>query len=379
MICEQKCTNRTSCTCPCDRLVQQEVCEECIDQQSIDFSGICDASQFELNDTWQQFDLIGSIMVPMEKPSIEEVDSINTNVEILSRKVIQTPTSDGANNEGRIVTGRKLIVEGLLCISISYVALVPEQSVNSFHGAIPFSAFIVLPADTELNDVYDISACISSLAVKRVCERRVELASCIFIKATKIGTSTCTGNFIDDNGLECSTNVGISGCKDGNCFTKGPRIKGECSPEEVEDLLEAEDSEWTEISIPEVLTIPEQKPDVKQLLTLNSRIDILCQEVIKTPLSRGNLNGEVVTGRKLLVHGLLRQRITYASTNSCSSVHSAHFDVPICAYIVLPADTEFTTKYKITTCIEDIYACALNERQIFKNTTLFIKAESFDL
>ena len=53
----------------------------------------------------------------------------------------------GASREGQILTGWKLIIEGVLDHKIEYVADLPEQSVHSAHFRVPFSTFIILPED----------------------------------------------------------------------------------------------------------------------------------------------------------------------------------------------------------------------------------------
>lgn len=382
MGCKQGCNKTTACSCACGEDTVKENCNYCVNQESIAFSGVCDVTKFELdNTTWKEFDVMGTIAVPIEKYSIEDVDSINVKVEIISKRVIKTPV--GTNLEGKKVTGYKLIVEGLLCVGVSYVSLTPEQSVHTFHGQVPFSVFLVLPANTDITNDYIIDSCVENICVKKICERTIDIASCVIIKATPIPGGGCTGNYIDNSGLTCSGNVGFSLCKESDCFTDNPVITGVCPSDEVVKLLVDGGKLWTEISIPEVLTIPGAKPDVLQLLSVVSRVEIMCQKVIETPDNGDggvitNYENAQLTGFKLLVHGLLRQRITYTSNSECKSVHSAHYDVPICTYIVLPTGSDFTDKFEITPCIEDIYACALNNRQIFKNTTLFLKAEKLD-
>ncbi|NFO11628.1 DUF3794 domain-containing protein [Clostridium botulinum] len=382
MKCNQGCNKQSACTCNCSDEVLQH-CNDCINEESIEFSGICEPDEFEMNtDYWTDICTVGTVVVPEEKPSIEEIDKISATVEILKKKTIITPKGPNGsviNNEGKNSTGKKLVVEGLICLSISYVSLTKEQRVHSFHGQIPFSTFIVLPASACVDYDYLINYCLEEIKVKKVCDRTVDLSIDLLIKATPIVT-TCNKSLLDSSGLECTTNVGIENCTKQQCFTDNPDIKGICDSEKVIQLLEDESKEWTELSIPELLTIPQEKPDIYQILSVNSRVEIMCQKVIATPdTAVANYEGNTLTGYKLLVHALLRQRITYISTSECGSVHSAHYDMPISAYIVLDGkDTNFTDKYKIKACIEDIYACPLNERQIFKNTTLFIKAEPIE-
>ncbi|SFC66434.1 DUF3794 domain-containing protein [Clostridium uliginosum] len=384
MKCNDGCNKESSCSCGCTEEVPQQHCDDCINEESIEFSGICDPSEFEVNTKfWTDISTIGTVAVPKEKPSIEEIDKIGVTVEILKKKTIVTPKGpDGliTNYEGKSSTGKKLVVEGLICLSISYVSLTKEQRVHSFHGQIPFSTFIVLPASVCLDYDYLISNCVQEVCVKRVCDRTIDFCVDLLLKATPIVTD-CNKNLLDESGLECTSTTGFKSCSKKDCFTDNPDIKGICDSEKLIQLLQDKGKEWTEISVPELLTIPKLKPDIYQILSVNSRVEIMCQKVIATPdTTVTNYEGLTLTGFKLLVHALLRQRITYISTSECGSVHSAHYDMPISAYIVLDGDTtNFTDKFKIKACIEDVFACPLNERQIFKNTTLFIKAEPIEV
>lgn len=376
--------------CNCD---EQEHCkEQCIKKDSIFFSGLCDADDFNIdNGLWTEQSITGSIYVPFQKPLIEEIDSVNAQIEIVSKKVIVTPgvvDIDIYNYEGKVSTGRKLIIEGLVCLTTSYVSTDIDQSVHSFHGKVPFSAFIVLPysdligAVDPLNVNFIVSACIEEVSIKAICDRTVNLTATFVLSATP-GVSSCNKSYFADSGIDCnkSTNAG----EECPAFVKSnqPVISGVCSTAKIETLLsQVLDPEgdpvpqlWTEISIPEVLTIPSVKPYIDKILSVNTSIEILCQKVIETPIAAGaNLENLNLTGKKIIIEAVLRQRVTYVSKTDCQSVHAAHFNIPVSAYIMAPDTTELTDKFKIITCIEDIYACVLNDRQIFKNSTLFLKA-----
>ena len=377
--------------CNCNK---EEVCQEqCMNEESIFFSGLCNPEDFNIdNGLWTEQSISGSIYVPFQKPLIEEIDSVNAKIEIVSKKVIVTPgvvNKNIYNYEGKISTGRKLIIEGLVCLTTSYVSTNKNQSVHSFHGKVPFSAFIVLPytSGTGVIDPLDInfivSACIEEVCIKSICDRAVNLTVTFVLSATK-GISSCNKSYFADSGIDCSVNSANSGEQCPACTESNKAvIAGVCSTAKIQtlltEILDDEDNPipqlWTEISIPEVLTIPSVKPDVDQILSVNSNIKILCQKVIETPVAIGaNLENFNLTGKKIIIEAVLSQRITYVSKTDCQSVHAAHFNVPVSAYIMAPDTTELTDKFKIIACLEDIYACVLNDRQIFKNSTLFLKA-----
>ncbi|AXU27252.1 TPA: hypothetical protein ACKONR_003941 [Clostridioides difficile] len=122
-----------------------------------------------------------------------------------------------------------------------------------------------------------------------------------------------------------------------------------------------------------------------------------------------NAEGTCLTGRKLIVEGLLKQKIVYTALVDEQSVHSAYYEIPFLAYIIPYAKFEGLTyeegivvsapgepvitingyrynsntginvdlceDFVVNACIEDIYVDALDERTIFKNITLFLKAK----
>lgn len=146
---------------------------------------------------------------------------------------------------------------------------------------------------------------------------------------------------------------------------------------------------WVQFFVPEVIDIPAQKPDMEEVLSVQSSVQIISQRVIKTPKVTGytnaagvlvpgneidNAEGTRLTGRKLIIEGLLHQKVIYTADVPEQSVHSAHFSVPFSVFIVLPEDTPLIQKFDVTAAIEDIYVSQLSARSLFKNTTIFIKA-----
>jgi len=136
------------------------------------------------------------------------------------------------------------------------------------------------------------------------------------------------------------------------------------------------DYTWTEISIPEILTIPCKKPDVEQIEKVFINVKIVSKRVVETPLSAGeNAEGTTLTGRKLIIEGTLNQKIVYTADLPDQPVHSAHFKVPFSAFIVLDGADTLEDNFCIETCVEDVFVKVFNNRDIFKNVTLFLRAK----
>ena len=198
--------------------------------------------------------------------------------------------------------------------------------------------------------------------------------------------STCD----NDCKKECKATVGTAECSITGKFERPTRceceqidpqliINGICPSEQLECFLECGDiRRWTQIFVPEVLCIPHQKPDIEQLLSVSAVVEIISQHVVRTPgddhMTFTNEECTDLTGKKLIIEGILQQKIVYAAAVEEQSVHSAHFDVPFSAFIVLAPNDPLSRKFKISSCIEDIFVTNITPRKIFKNVTLVIKA-----
>lgn len=178
-----------------------------------------------------------------------------------------------------------------------------------------------------------------------------------------------------------------------NCDTNCEliNISGLCNPTDVTNVI-SQYPYWIQMNIPETLSIPDQKPDMEQINSVNISVDIIRREVIKVPVSPvtatgeyvSNLEGKVSTGRKLIIEGQLCQKVVYTANEATQSVHSAHFYVPFSSYIVVPKEISFdnglTTvdslniDFQVNACIEDVAVRMLDLRTILKQVTLLLYA-----
>jgi hypothetical protein len=148
-------------------------------------------------------------------------------------------------------------------------------------------------------------------------------------------------------------------------------------------------NKWVQFFVPEIVDIPVQKPDIEGIVEVSSCIEIISQRVVRTPTVIGftdasgvfipgteidNAECTNLTGRKLIIEGILKQKVVYTALVPDQALHSASFIAPFSAFIIVEADTPLTRIYRISALIEDIFACRLSDRSIFKNTTIFINA-----
>lgn len=169
--------------------------QSCINKDFIDIVGLCDPETIDLtapNNLWTQISVPESLIIPEQKPDIEQINSVKIQTNIIKKKIIATPT--GTNEEGKIITGRKLIVEGELVQAVTYTADVPEQTVHTAHFVVPFSAFIVIPGDTEFDDNFEINVCIEDVFITSFCPRQIFKNVTLFLQAIKTPRTECPNN-----------------------------------------------------------------------------------------------------------------------------------------------------------------------------------------
>jgi len=132
---------------------------------------------------------------------------------------------------------------------------------------------------------------------------------------------------------------------------------------------------FKQFTVEENLTIPQAKPDIEQIVRVMAEVIITSTKVIKTPAGT-SLEGQILTGWKVIIEGYVNQKIEYVADEPTQSVHAAHFKIPFSTFIVLPPSPDFS-KDKVVTVIpyiEDIYAQQTDKRHIFKNITLLLHA-----
>lgn len=142
---------------------------------------------------------------------------------------------------------------------------------------------------------------------------------------------------------------------------------------------------WSQIYFTEKLTKPPQKPDIKEVNAISVKVNVLNSKVIVTPNSKGqsNIEGKIVTGRKLIVEAELCEKVVYTACEDDQSVHSVHFYVPFSAYIVVPETITFANgetldslfvNYLVSTCIEDVFVSDITIEDILQNVTILLQA-----
>ena len=147
----------------------------------VEYSGLADI--FPKDPTcFKQLTVQEDLEIPSVKPDIEQIVRVIAEVVITDKYIIKTPVA--TSDEGQILTGWKLIVEGELRQKIEYVADEPTQSVHAAHFAVPFSTFIVLPENFSENCIVNVVPYIEDIYVQQLDKRRLFKNVVLFLDAT---------------------------------------------------------------------------------------------------------------------------------------------------------------------------------------------------
>ncbi|MGG5462106.1 DUF7507 domain-containing protein [Clostridium sp. B9] len=125
--------------------------------------------------------------------------------------------------------------------------------------------------------------------------------------------------------------------------------------------------------ISDVLEIPVEKPDIERILSFEVNVVFDGYEIIESPVGIA-LSKKNLTGKKVVVNYKICAKVVYVANNDEQSVHSAHYEISICNYIVLPTNIELNCVLNFYYVEEDIYYNKLNERKFFYAITYLIES-----
>lgn len=154
--------------------------------------------------------------------------------------------------------------------------------------------------------------------------------------------------------------------------SSGPVETGVAESNQTE--TEAAPTNFKQLSVDEDLTIPCQKPDAEDILDAVVNVEIVQTRLIKTMIGT-SAEGQILTGYKLIIEGVLHQKVEYVANEPTQTVHAAEFNTPFSSFIILPQNFTEDTLIKVDAYVEDVYIKLIDKRHIFKNVTLRIEAD----
>lgn len=131
---------------------------------------------------------------------------------------------------------------------------------------------------------------------------------------------------------------------------------------------------FRQVNVDYIFCIPEQKPNIEQVVKVWAEPCVMDTEIVKTPVGT-SLEGQNITGYKLLVCGDMKLKIEYVACEKTQSVHTAHTTFPFCGYVVLSKDINPNAIIKASAAIEDIFSEQIDLRCVYNNITMMIIAD----
>ncbi|WP_053956594.1 DUF3794 domain-containing protein [Inediibacterium massiliense] len=127
------------------------------------------------------------------------------------------------------------------------------------------------------------------------------------------------------------------------------------------------------------LQIPNEKPDIEQLTSVMVDPEIVSMRLIDTPCMK-SLEGQLLSGKKLVIELKLKQKITYVADEPTQSVHAAHFENLKSVFVIMPQkiddiciqDLFYTDRLIVKPYIEDVYGELRSKRTVFTNIAMLI-------
>ena len=167
-----------------------------------------------------------------------------------------------------------------------------------------------------------------------------------------------------------------------NCsLNNNYEVIGLCDIKEFNKKIdEFSDKSWVQINIPETLYLPNNSPNIEAVTKVNININITSSRPVNTPESElPSIEGLKLTGKILLVSGIICQNIIYIANNLKQSIHSVKFNVPFNTYIVIDKDTDVENdKFCVYPCIENVFIKPLDKRSFTKSINLFLFAHRIE-
>ena len=155
------------------------------------------------------------------------------------------------------------------------------------------------------------------------------------------------------------------------------KIIGLCDIENfTKKINKFKDKSWEHVTLCIKLKIPKNLPSLKNILKCHVNAKIIFIKTINLPLSNiTNIEGKNITGKCLLVNGVISQKIVYIADNNSESMHCFNYNIPFSIYIPVNKNINIDEdNYCFYPCIEDVFIYSLDYRTLINKITLFLFA-----
>lgn len=135
--------------------------------------------------------------------------------------------------------------------------------------------------------------------------------------------------------------------------------------------MKSNDSNFKQTSIQEYLMIPNKNLDIESINSISGYTDNIKCHTIKTTQAK-SLEGQQLSGNKMIVHGILRIIMQYTSCDYYQSVHCVKYDIPFTTFVVLSSNYVTTNKIDVDVNVENIDSSLIDSRTFYINSSILI-------
>ncbi|WP_373601501.1 SPOCS domain-containing protein, partial [Paraclostridium bifermentans] len=137
--------------------------------------------------------------------------------------------------------------------------------------------------------------------------------------------------------------------------------------------IEVNISIFKQITLDKYCQIPYQKPQIEEIDYTNIDVKVINSYVITTPKIVAN-EGQILSGFKLIIHGLLKVIVEYTADIDDQAIHSTHYDIPFSSFIILPPDYKMGAKVEVSAVIESADTISVGPKEVFINAAILLVA-----
>lgn len=136
----------------------------------IEYSGVDnELLQMDYTPFFKQAVIQREVILSEEKPDIGQILKVMAEIEIKETKIVKT--TKGISEEGIVLTGKKLFVEGEIRQKIEYVSKAPLMTLHGEYITTPFVQFIVIPEEIKTGKLIDAAGYIVDMNIKPIDDR----------------------------------------------------------------------------------------------------------------------------------------------------------------------------------------------------------------
>lgn len=372
--------------------------ENCGCQFNIKNHGVCDVTRIKLDGknrkmlNWSEVSVPEIMTVPNQKPDIEHLNQIYVTAKNIQSKLIETPFAYDIYDRQATPFEITAVTNA---IGLAVIDLTPVTDAVNAILAIP--GLPAIPAVAALQAALDAVTAAGTGLTTAVNDALATLAVPCLLAGTLVTLVQTVEAAV--NLLRAALDALILAANALVTATAAIPVVGPLVKTAVDALITA-----INVILDTITTI------LNALLATVTLVGDTSVLVIK-----GNEEGTCLSGRKLIVEGVLEQKAVYTALVPSQSVHTVENQIPFNAYIIPyasfdgltyeenlvvvedpatpcvtktvngflynpanPLKVDLCENFDISVCVEDIFAYPVDERNIFKNTTLFLWAKPED-